>query len=637
MLGTRERTLLLENLRPPAGYRLLRAVGTSFTLDLMALLTAPLAFTFFDAHDEDGAPLADPVALLEALRRHAENVTLFCQAGAIGVPRPDQTLLAYLENSVIEVKPEGEGGIFHPKVWVLNFESDEAPDVYRVLCLSRNLTFARSWDTCLRLEGELKEEGDYPRNEPFADFLLQLPGLAIRETRPELREDLKRMADEIGRVDFRTPRPFADFKVHSFGLKESHGWPFRKGGRSLVISPFLAGSTVRGLVREHGLEVLISRPEAFADVVRRVGRDALPRTCYVLSPGAGLDARDAEEGEEQPDGPPPVEDAIELAGLHAKLFLFENGREARLFTGSANATGAAFHGNVEVLVELVGRSKDCGIDALLGLEEDPKLETLRSLLHEYHPEPPPECTETEPCKDSEREADQLARLLAAVPYTATAQHVDSEQLWDITLSGELPEFPYGPKVKVWPATLPSMAALRIDGIGEARHEPVDPAEPADAIVTFKRMSFEALTAFFAFEVSLQKEQCEVRHRFAVTAELVGVPENRKERLLRSLLQDRRRVLQLLFLILMGEGADALTFLQAERRDGMTAQGPFGGWGQGTLLEALLRTLSRNPRQIDDVARLISDLERTPEGKELLPKGLSEIWEPVWAAREALRS
>ena len=172
MLGTRERTLLLENLRPPAGYRLGRAVGTSFTLDLMALLTAPLAFTFFDAHDEDGTPLADPVALLEALRRHAEKVTLFCQAGAIGVPSPDQTLLAYLEGSVIEVKPERDGGIFHPKVWVLNFESEQGPAIYRVLCLSRNLTFARAWDTCLRLDGELTEAGDYSRNRPFADLLL---------------------------------------------------------------------------------------------------------------------------------------------------------------------------------------------------------------------------------------------------------------------------------------------------------------------------------------------------------------------------------------------------------------------------------------------------------------------------------
>lgn len=626
MLGTRERTLLLDNLRPPPGYRLRRAVGTSFTLDLMALLTAPLAFTFFDAHDEDGAPLADPVALLEALRRHAENVTLFCQAGAIDVPNPDQTLLAYLEGSVIEVKPEEDGGIFHPKVWVLNFESEERPDIYRVLCLSRNLTFARAWDTCLRLEGVLMEEGDYPRNEPLADLLLALPRLAIRQPiRDELREDIERMARDVRRVNFKPPHPFARFKIHNLGLDGSNRWPFRKGGRSLVISPFLAGLTVQSLLREHGLEVLISRPEALADVVRRVGREALPRTCYVLSPGAGLDARHAEEeGEEQPDGPPLAEDAIELSGLHAKLFLFENGPETRLFTGSANATGAAFHANVEVLVELVGKTKDCGIDALLGLKEDPKLETLRSLLHEYHPEPPPECPEPEPCRELERQADQIVRLLATVPFKAKVQHVDAERLWDVTLSGELPRIPGGAKVKVWPATLPPEAAARIDG-------------PADTIATFKRVSFEALTAFFSFEVLLREGQCDVRRRFAVTAELVGAPENRKERLLRSLLRDRRRVLQLLFLILMGEGADVLTFLQAERRDGMTAQGPFGGWHRGTLLEALLRTLSRNPTQIDDVARLISDLKRTPEGKELLPEGLIEIWEPVWAAREALRS
>lgn len=626
MLGTRERTLLLENLRPPAGYRLRRAVGTSFTLDLMALLTAPLAFTFFDAHDEDGAPVTDPVALLEALRRHAEKVTLFCQAGAIGVPSPDQKLLAYLEGSVIEVTPKRKGGIFHPKVWVLNFESDKGPDVYRVLCLSRNLTFARAWDTCLRLEGVLTEEDDHPRNKPFADLLLELPRLAIRQPiRDELREDIERIARDVRRVNFRPPHPFNRFKIHNLGLDRSHVWPFQKGGRSLVISPFLAGLTVQSLVREHGLEVLISRPEALADVVRRVGIEALPRKCYVLSPGAGLDVRDAEEErEEQQDGSPLAEDGLELSGLHAKLFVFESGATSRLFTGSANATGAAFHANVEVLVELVGKTKDCGIDALLGLDEDPKLEALRSLLHEYHPEPPSEYTEPEPSKELEKGADRIMRLLATVPFKARVQHVDAERLWDVTLSGELPEIPGGAKVKVWPATLPPKAALRIDG-------------PADTIATFKRVSFEALTAFFSFEVLLREEKQEVRRRFVVTTELVGAPENRKERLLRSLLQDRRRVLQLLFLILMGEGADVLTFLQAERRDGMTAQGPFGGWGRGTLLEALLRTLSRNPRQIDDAARLISDLERTPGGKELLPEGLREIWEPVWAAREALRS
>ncbi len=649
MLGTRERTLLLESLRPPTGYHLRRAVGTSFTLDLMALLTAPLAFTFFDAHDDEGAPVADPVALLEALRRHAEKVTLFCQAGAIGVPRPQQRLMAYLEGSVFEVEARREEGIFHPKIWVLNFEADDRPAIYRVLCLSRNLTFARAWDTCLRLEGRLTQrQRGYSRNKPFADLLLALPELATRSPSVELRNDIGRMAHEVRRVDFRPPRPFGDFRVHNFGLARRHGWPFPKAQRSLVVSPFLVGSTVRRLVRDHGLEVLISRPDAFEDVVRSLGEDGLPSTCYVLSPGASFDSRDGEDELEQeteesapaegspPDaGWSPDNDPVELVGLHAKLFLFENGREARLFTGSANATSAAFQQNVELLVELVGKKGNCGINALLGVEDDPQLETLRSLLQEYRvPDSLAAADETQ--RALERRADRLTLVLGAVCLIATVRCADEKQRWDMTLSGELPEIPAAAEVKVWPATLPAEQAILLRGPGESGHRPSGPSEPADAIATFRELSFEALTAFFAFEIALREGPHEVRKRFVVTAELVGAPEDRMPRLLRLLLKDRRRVLRLLLLILIGEGADVSAFVEAARGGDNDSRGTFGGWDQGTLLEALLRSLSHNPRQIDDVARLIADLKETPEGGDLLPEGLDEIWEPVWAARKALK-
>lgn len=638
MLGTRERTLLLENLRPPTGYQLRRAVGTSYTLDLIALMTAPLAFTFFDAHDEDGAPVADPVALLEALRRHAERVTLFCQAGAIALPKPEQTLLAFLEGSVINVQPPRENGIFHPKVWVLDFESDGRPAIYRVLCLSRNLTFARAWDTCLCLEGRLtRRKRGYGRNKPFADLLLALPGLAIRPISAKLREDLARMAYEVRRVDFQPPQPFTGFRVHHFGLWRKRGWAFPSGGRSLVVSPYLGGSKVRDLVRNHGLDVLISRPEAFEEVVRNAGSQALPQSCYVLSTGANLDTLEAEEdGAEETKGHRPDGGQLELTGLHAKLFLFEDGREARLFTGSANATVAAFRQNVEILVELVGRTRDCGIESLLGSADDPKLQTLRSLLQEYQPPDalePPDDTK----RNLERRADRLARTLGATRLTATVCDVDEGQRWDMTLCGELPEISAGVEVRVWPVTLSPEAALRIDcPTGEAG-ELKRPGDPAFPVASFKGLSFEALTAFVAFEVYLQEGSHHVRQRFAVTAELVGVPENRKERLLRSLLKDRDRVLKLLFLILMDEGADVSAFIRAARRDDSAYAGSFGGLDQAALLEALLRSLSRNPERIDQAARLIADLRSTPEGEDLLPKDLNKIWEPVWAAREALES
>lgn len=88
---------------------------------------------------------------------------------------------------------------------------------------------------------------------------------------------------------------------------------------------------------------------------------------------------------------------------------------------------------------------------------------------------------------------------------------------------------------------------------------------------------------------------------------------------------------------MGEGADVSAFVQATRQDSPASHGAFGDWDNATLLEALLRSLSSDPARIDQVARLIADLRKTPEGTDLLPEGLDEIWEPVWAARNVLDS
>ncbi len=641
MLGTRDRTLLLDCLRPPPGYHLRRVVGTSFSLDLMTLLTVPLAFTFYDAHDEDGAPVADPIALLESLRRHSEKIAIFCQAGAIHVPKPDQRLLAWLEGSVFEAQSSNKEAIFHPKIWVLNFES-EARSVYRILCLSRNLTFARSWDTCLCLEGEFAESNDeVPRNRPFSELLLAFPGLSTRAIPRETGEDLKRMAGEIGRVDFRTPSPFTDFRVHNFGLEGSRRLPFPRGGRSLVVSPFLGAPLVRSLVRDHGLEILVSRPESIEEAFGGLEREALPKTCYVLSPGANLDSRSSRDGiEQEQDGAFANEEGCDLAGLHAKLYVFENGANARLFTGSANATRMAFEKNTEVMVELIGRRKDCGIDVFLGSGSDARLSAIGSLLKVYRPSDSDHAIDE---SEQERIAlemsmDRLAREIGAVPLRATVRGADEEGFWDVALSGMLPEIPAGIQVKVWPVTLRKEAALRLD-ITENVQANASPSATgsSSAIASFTRLSFEALTAFFAFEVSSHEQQHDVRKRFTVTAELVGAPTDRKERLLRSFLSDRRQVLRLLLLVLTGDGADVSAFVQAARQDSLVSREAFGNWNTSALLEALLESLSRDPRRIDLAARLIEDLKKTPEGKDLLPEGLEEIWQPVWAAREALNT
>ena len=144
MLEPSNRRLFLDTLRPPVGYEFDRAVGTTFTLDLMALLSVPLAFTFRDAQDGDGELARDPVALLEGARRHASRIAMFCHGGYTSVPPSRQPALAFLEESVIAAFPPGHSEdmrIFHSKVWVLRYvpRDRRAKVRYRLVCQSRNL------------------------------------------------------------------------------------------------------------------------------------------------------------------------------------------------------------------------------------------------------------------------------------------------------------------------------------------------------------------------------------------------------------------------------------------------------------------------------------------------------------------
>ena len=64
MLDPQDRVLFTEALRPPKGYELSWAIGTTYTLDLVAAVAAPLAFALFDWQQDDashGGPGAIPL------------------------------------------------------------------------------------------------------------------------------------------------------------------------------------------------------------------------------------------------------------------------------------------------------------------------------------------------------------------------------------------------------------------------------------------------------------------------------------------------------------------------------------------------------------------------------------------------
>ncbi len=618
MLAPRDRALLLEALRPPLGFRLGQAVATTYTLDLLALLTAPLAFTFFDWEDEEGRPSADPLALLEAVRRSAQRLHVFCQGGAIHVPKQGQVLLAHLDPCVIEVAAP-RGGVFPPKVWVMRYEPGPDPEGeavrFRVLVGTRNLTFDRSWDTLLRLEGELTQRQRAIRsNRPLAEFVAALPGLAPHGAPPAAAEAAASLADDLLRVRWELPDKVHELEFLPLGLRDVP-WPFEVGRRRLALAPFADAWFLQrfGNAREDG--IVVSRPDSLQEASSGLGAFS---EHFVLS----ADAEEEDEAEEHELASD--DDLAPPSGLHAKLFVLDDGHKTHVFTGSANATRAAFERNVEFMVRLHGTKLSLGIEALLGREEKGG---LFDLLEPWKATDTVENDQKELRERLERLAEGMRRDLAAADLRLELLERASEgtepaeaEDFVLELHGVLPQHDAAVTLRCWPAVLSHKAGV----------EP----EPEPVLARFP-VSFGAATAFLGFEVVARGGGLEHRLRFVRRLPLSGLPSDRDERLLHVLLKDRDTVMRLLFLLLSAEEISA-----AQLTDLATGVG-HADWSTGEqgfpLFEPLVRALARGPEALAPVERLVTDLARTEEGRALLPEGFEQLLSAVSAAREELRA
>ncbi|WP_145054907.1 phospholipase D family protein [Lignipirellula cremea] len=615
--------MLMESLQPPEGCRLDWAVGTTYTLDLMALLTAPVAFAFADWQDRDGRPTCDPLALLKAVRQYASQVCLFCQAGKIQVPKTYQPLLASLEESIVEANAP-QGGSFHPKMWFLRFvDTDTGTVQYRVLCVSRNMTFDRSWDTLLCLEGPLRDRTNaFSRNHPLGQFVEALPGMGVRPLATQWKKRISQLAYEIRRVEFEIPEPFEKLEFWPLGIGGTSRWPFPKRvDRLFIVSPFVGDGLMEDLQQWQAPTQLLSRAES----LERLAPTTLAslEKVWVLDDTANPEPGEAEEefeaDSELPEGGEKAQD-IPLVGLHAKVYLAEEGWDARVFTGSANATRAAFGRNVEFLVELRGKRSRCGIAAMLGESsegEQKRASCLADLLQPYNPVGS-EVKVDHAVEAFERQVEQLAKTLAATAPVAQCQPALEDGSFRLRLAATKPLKKLqleGFEVRARPVSLPSSQFYAVDVL-------------ESPWVEFAAVSLLGLTSFFVFEV--ESVVLKVRRQFVLNVPLKNAPENRHEAILRDLLSDRDRVLRFLMMLLLDTGArDLSKFMESSNKGENNFSFMHSLFG-ATLFESLVRALDRDPERLEQVAQVILDLRQTEDGKTLLPDDLDAIWEPIWA-------
>lgn len=609
LLAPYDRTPLLDALRPPAGCVLDAAIGTTFTLDLVALLTAPVGFTFFEL-EEGASALGDqaPLELLEAIRRHASQILVFCEVGRIAVPSKHRPLFSFLENCIVQAKAPSASHAFHPKLWVIRYVGDDGTVQYRLLCMSRNLTFDRSLDTLLVLDGTLRSHRSmgFGVNRPLTEFVQALPEMAVRELTEAQAEQCRLVASEIGRVDWDLEGlPAEEIDFWPLGIGKRQSWPFEKAdGRILVASPFVTGSTLQELTARGSGHILIGRQDELDKLDKRTLERFSGR--YVI--------RSQLEAEESPAE---SEETVAPHDLHAKLYIADRGWDASLWTGSANATHAAFGGNVEFLVELKGRKKKLGVDAFLAKHSGTV--SIRDLLDEYQR---PESTDPDADLEALDQAiEGVRRELAVLPWYVSVSPGSTAEHFVVTVGadGEFPMLPQQVQVTLRLLSLGAATAVRL-------------SEAAGAKVTFEDVGLESLTAFVALELSATQNGKTRNSSFVVNAKLVGDPPNRRDRLIRSMLSDRRAVVRYLLLLLAEVNEDVEFALGV-------GSGP-GRWGSTfsvdqseALLEPLLRTFQRDHARLTAVASLVRDLSSASDTASLVPEGLLHLIEVLDAARD----
>ena len=598
MLSPDSRTVAFDLLRPPAGHELDFALLTTYTLNLETMLALPLSLV---ARADTGLDelLADPLLLLEALRRAGERIHVFVDRAGIAIPRQRRELYAMLEPSVHPVRAPG-GGAFHPKVWVLRFNSEDGPSLIRVAVLSRNLTFDRSWDIALASEAAPGPRQRTAGSRPLAEFIRRLPELCAEGPAPSLADRIEALADEVSRARFPAPDGFSEDPVtfHVLGMDGRHTggrlWRPMSGGHDvLAVAPFVGSTALNEVARMGaGERMLVSS----RDQLDGLSDDALARwtRVCVLSDAAFDEAED--------------EHASTPSGLHAKFVAVEHGRDVSWLVGSANLTYSAFTGrNVEVMAALSARkgrrngNSGYGIGRFLESGFDKLCEPYRRGETETQsPEKEEALGRLEAVRDALLDAD------LRVVCSPSGEH------WTWSLEGDTSLLQTDVEVRAWPISIAQ-----------------DQARPLEFPLTWT-LPIQWLTTLVAFRLHVPVEGVD---DIALTLSLPaqGMPDDRMHHVLRSLIGDSQRFMAFLRALLAG-------------LDGMVdgtgrgdANGDAGPWGDGpdddALLEGLVRAASRHPDRLEPVRRLIEDFRKTEEGRSIVPDDFLDVWNAV---DEALR-
>ena len=353
-------------LAPPDGCTLDFAIGTTYSLDLDALVGACIALGLSEETDSD--LMKNPICLLEALRATGDKVALFCEGGQIHTPNNITSLYILLEKMVFQVSTAKRKGIakypsFHPKFWLIRYVDENGTPLYRVVVLSRNLTFDRSWDVTFTMEGKVNGRKTL-KTAPVSDFLSYLTNtLPSDENAKAKSKKIRTIIRELPYVHFElNSKEFDDFEFLPTGIKNGDGGLHTTEDKSfaplfedsfheiLIMSPFLTNSVIKDFIDRnkyinHTDYMLFTRAMSLGK----------------LNPPDCADFRIFTMKDAVVDGESTISEEetqqIQKQDIHAKLYMVRKYSDTYLYLGSMNASHNAIKGNVEFTMMLKSKNR----------------------------------------------------------------------------------------------------------------------------------------------------------------------------------------------------------------------------------------------------------------------------------------
>lgn len=573
-------------LMPPQGYELDMAVGTTYSLDLEALTLATISM---GVGEETDSLLSDnPVCLLNALRRVTDKVVLFHEAGRILMPsnKKNSSLYQLLEKMVVPVTLKAKDNesypAFHPKMWLLAYKRINGRErVFRLVVMSRNLTFDRSWDVVVAFDGTPTGE-DRHVAKPIVAFLNFLK----RQTKEDERQSkiVEALAYYVKSVDFCTEgSKFQSLEVLPLGIGRNRydmnadRWLGTEGEtfhEVAIMSPFLSPDIIERFNKEKRTltgckRTLIARRSELGKLSEKsAGNFELWALKNDVIDGEDALSDDAPDKQQQ--------------DIHAKVFCISKGSEAWLYLGSMNATHNAFYDNVELDIRLKGYQSYVGPAQFL---KDIFGEDAAGPKNPFEKIDVP--TDANEESNSNREQELLLKRLCRTDVSAEARRDDNGLFRTILRFASPDEFS---AVSITPICIGS-------------------SKPVVGVVEFDNMELLQLSEFY--RVSIKDEEGDTLERI-VKIPTNGIPTERDQQIFSSFINSKEKFAEYIAFILSDDKLQAALDLAADCNE-------VGGKGAAAhimpaLYETMLEASLHHQEKFREIEHLMSMLPSDNEAR-----------------------